>query len=313
MRRAFLLRLCVLGVTMVGLAGCGSAAPRGTIAFSGVVHGVPGIYEVAASGAHLRRVTGPGSQLAWSPDGGRLAFLRNGSLWLVSGSNAVRRVVPGPVDEFTWSRDGRRIAYRGDDLTLSIATTSGVVTRLTADARAPAWSPDGRLIAFVTSVAHVNDQGEDEYVAVVRPDGSGRTRLQLAFTTGVAWSPDSRRLAFAAPAAGLGFHHAGVYTMRPDGTDLRVVVRRPRFDAQGGDWSPDGSRIAYADAAGTWVVAADGRRLHRISSLDYGSWSPDGRWLAVQGARVVEIVPAGGGKPRVVVEAASIDSVAWKP
>ncbi len=240
--------------------------------------------------------------------------MRSDGLWLVSGANAaVRRVIRGPVDEFTWSPDGRRIAYRGDDLTLSVATTSGVVTRLTADARAPAWSPDGHQIAFVTSVAHVNDQGEDEYVAVVRPDGSGRARLQLAFTAGVAWSPDSRRLAFAAPKTGLGVRRGSLLTMRTDGTDLRVIVARTRFDAVVGDWSPDGSRLAYTDAAGTWVVDGEGRHLHLISPLEYASWSPDGRWVAVQGARMVEIVPAGGGKPRVVVDADSVDSTAWRP
>jgi Tol biopolymer transport system component len=312
-RAALFLRFSAVAAAAAVLGGCAAARPPGTLAFSGVVHGRPGIYEVDATGGHLRRVAAAGTQLAWSPDGKVLAFVRNQGLWLASGPYAVRRVVPGPVDEFTWSPDGSRIAYRGDDLTLSVATTSGTVSGLTADARAPAWSPDGRLIAFVTSVAHVNDQGEDEYVAVVRPDGSGRTRLQLAFTTGVAWSPDSKRLAFAAPESGLGFHGGSLYTMRSDGTDLRVVVPRARFDPQGGGWSPDGSRIAYADAAGTWVVDADGGHLHRVSPLEYASWSPDGRWLAVQGARVIDVVAAAGGKARRVIVAGSIDSVAWRP
>jgi Tol biopolymer transport system component len=301
-RRALLLPSTVLGAAVITLAGCGSAAPRGTIAFSGVVEGVPGVYEVDASGADLRRVAGAGSQLEWSPDGRRLAFVRDGAVWMVTRPSAARMVVRGPVYEYSWSPDGTRIAYRGDDFRLSVATIGGAVRRLTADGRGPVWSPDGRLIAFLTSVAHVNDQGETEYVAVVRADGSGRTRLQIALTTRVAWSPDSRQLVFSASGGHL-------YTMRPDGTDLRVIVPR----AAGGDWSPDGRRIAYLDGSATWVVDADGRRLHPISPLGYASWSPDSRWVAVQGARVIEIVPAGGGKPRVVVEAGSIDSVAWRP
>src|SRR5262249_7077990 len=152
-----------------------------------------------------------------------------------------RLAVRGPVYEYSWSPDGSRIAYRGDDFRLDVATPGGVVRRLTADGRGPAWSPDGRLIAFLTSVAHVNDQGETEYVAVVRPEGPGRTRLQLALAARVAWSPDSKQLVFSASRGPL-------YVVRRDGTELRVVGPH----AQGGDWSPDGSRIAYVDAAGTW-------------------------------------------------------------
>src|SRR5262249_53573576 len=100
-----------------------------------------------------------------------------------------------------------------------------------------------------------------------------------------------------------------LYTMRPDGTDLRLVVPQ----AVGGDWSPEGSRIAFGDTAGTGIVDASGRHLHWISSLAFAAWSPDGGWGAVHAAARIEVVRPGGGRPRLVVEAGSIDSVAWRP
>ena len=312
---AHLVRLCVVAAAAAALAGCGATTPQGTVTFSGVVGGTPGIYDVDANGTHLARLAIAGSQLAWSPEGSALAFVRDGGLWTVSPPDATaHRVVRGPVYEYSWSPDGSRFAYRGDDFRLLVATRGGGRSRLTGDGRDPAWSPDGTLVAFLTSVAHINDQGEDEYVAVVRPDGTGRERLQVALATGVSWSPDSRRLVFAAPAEGLGDGStARLYTTRVDGTDLRVVVPRARFDPQGGDWSPDGARIAYADATGTWVVDSNGGHLHRVSALAFAAWSPDGKWVAVQGARVVEVVSASGGRPRRVIDADSIDSVTWRP
>jgi serine/threonine protein kinase len=71
--------------------------------------------------------------------------------------------------------------------------------------------------------------------------------------------------------------------------------------------SPDGTRVAYADPTGLYVIAASGGRAVRAVSsttLDRGlCWSPDGEWIWYsEGPPRLAKVPANGGDP-VRVEA----------
>jgi Tol biopolymer transport system component len=86
-----------------------------------------------------------------------------------------------------------------------------------------------------------------------------------------------------------------VYSMRPDGTDVRNVTQLPgaEFD---GTASPDGSLVAYRDSRRgineddeIYVARADGtdaRNVTNHSANDWGpTWSPDGRWIAFSSDR----------------------------
>jgi len=86
-----------------------------------------------------------------------------------------------------------------------------------------------------------------------------------------------------------------VYTMNPDGSDLRTVAGRPGFEFDGA-WSPDGRRIVYRDARRglneddeIFVVDADGsnaRNLTNHPANDWGpDWSPDGEWIVFNSDR----------------------------
>jgi hypothetical protein len=112
----------------------------------------------------------------------------------------------------------------------------------------------------------------------------------------------------------IAFEHAGhVWTMAPDGSDRRRLVR-------GGApaYSPDGTSLAFLrasdEATSVWVAAADGTGARRL--VDGGSapaWSPDGGQIAYQGFELAEeavvtrievIRPDGAGR-RTVVEVRS--------
>ena len=86
-----------------------------------------------------------------------------------------------------------------------------------------------------------------------------------------------------------------VFTMKADGSNLRVVAGQPgpEFD---GAWSPNGEFIAYRDSRRgineddeVYVVAADGsgaRNLTQDPANDWGAdWSPDGRWIVFNSDR----------------------------
>jgi Tol biopolymer transport system component len=82
---------------------------------------------------------------------------------------------------------------------------------------------------------------------------------------------------------------SGVYVMQPDGADVRPLWRGARL-VRDVAWSPDGRRLAVSTSAtasdptagGIWVMAADGSRAVRVSSVAAGSltWSPDGQRIA---------------------------------
>ena len=137
-----LVSLSLFGVaaSLPASAARSSGAPSGQIAF---VRGGD-IWVMDADGGSVRRLTTSferDSSPAWSPDGGNIAFLRDGSadgfdfclneIWLMNadGSNQRRipfslgpQVMPGTsheetsyaVDDIAWSPDGQTLAVGAD-------------------------------------------------------------------------------------------------------------------------------------------------------------------------------------------------------
>ncbi len=86
-----------------------------------------------------------------------------------------------------------------------------------------------------------------------------------------------------------------LYVVNPDGSEKRLVARLriPVNYGYGGlGWSPDGQKIAFADASGVvYVVNADGSGLLNLTlnspRFDVNpSWSPDGQRIAFMRGRV---------------------------
>lgn len=95
-------------------------------------------------------------------------------------------------------------------------------------------------------------------------------------------------IAFASNREGGLFN---IFTVQPDGSDLRQLTDNGSFSAYFEDWSPDGSTILYTtyetdtDSADLWLMDADGgnqRPLFSDPAADdlYGRYSPDGTQIA---------------------------------
>jgi len=114
-----------------------------------------------------------------------------------------------------WSPDGSLAAVVDSH---RIVTVSGE-TLVESDGwnAEPAFSPDGRWLAFMS-----NRDGNPEIYRLELSSGRvERLTEDPAYDTHPRWSADGRRLAFQSERGG----GARIWTMNPDGTDLRLLSR----------------------------------------------------------------------------------------
>ncbi len=99
---------------------------------------------------------GEGDAPALANDG-RLAFVRNGELWVgTAAKDGARRVYDeGKVRDLVWSPDGSRLAFvsgRGDHSFVGVYAVAAKTVTWTAPSTGidtdPVWSPDGTHVAF---------------------------------------------------------------------------------------------------------------------------------------------------------------------
>jgi TolB protein len=200
-----------------------------------------------ADGTRARKLTHDGgcyANPAWSPDGKRLAFEREGasgpSVWTknVNGTG-LRRLTRGHLDT------------------------------------GPAWSPDGKTIAF----ARYTGTGA---IWLIDADGSNERQLTTPRGEGDVqpdWSPDGHWIAFSRETES---KRHDIFVVRRDGTGLRRLTRHTRGNYSP-SWSPDGRRIVFTSGRGhpglldIYVMNADGKRQTRFTKGTIDNSSPDWR------------------------------------
>jgi TolB protein len=253
------------------------------------------IYVMNADGTGLRRLTRnamrDGSPV-WSPDGRRIAFVRDrdrqtANIYVMNADGSgQRRLTPNlrrrPWVELAWSPDWKKIAFIASGGHLGAADIFVVnadgsdlrnVTNTATTSFDFAWSPEGRRIAYLEG------SPDGAPLSVVNADGTGKHPLtgpvMVDLGSPPSWSPDGRTLAFT----GRG---GDIYVVHADGSGLRRLTR-PGWNF-GARWSPDGRRILFVsdrDGRGTdlYVMNADGsgqRNLTRTPGVfeHAASWAP---------------------------------------
>lgn len=223
---------------------------------------------------------------AWNAQGTRIAFWRTnapfgtGSLWVMRPDGFGQRRLTTTIDarDPAWNPAGTRLVYdRGvnDLFTLRVSDAGDRHQLTSGPARdfEPAWSPGGHRIAFTRGF----DQGDvgDIYLLVRATHRIVHVTRSPAYDHQVAWSPDGTRLVFERDFV----EHSAIFTVRPDGSDLRRLTTGPHFDT-GPAYSPNGERIAFGSDRGRtfsdlWVMRADGSNQHRFLEMRFSEGFPD--------------------------------------
>jgi len=275
---------------------------------------------IRPDGTIVRQVTHPAwgetdSAASWSPDASRIVFEHddadgypNVATVRADGTGLVQltdcSIDSDPCSNGTpaWTPDGKTIVFEHCCVAGNGGYLDGLYTmrrdgshirRLTLNPDlnwgdgVPTVSPDGRWIAFSRFIGAADDPLNQNVSALflIRSDGTGLHRVSSydLMVDEKDWSPDGRRIVFTSHAgSNTGPFRADVFTIRPDGGDLRQLTHT----TTGADlaffptWSPDGRRIMFnyspsADCASLYTMRADGSDVRPVTHPLCGALWPD--------------------------------------
>jgi Tol biopolymer transport system component len=276
-------------------------------------------------------IHGPGQNPVWQRDGSRLAFVRDGKIYLALPDARDQWAVISPEQPFVTSiafsvnDSGILFNYQITPLrSLWRMSPSGEDQQFLAYGDSPVWSPDGSMIAFIGKVRVVTndfgtgDLGQNE-VWVMNADGSdphkvgeyrwSASRLYGAAregcARGLAWSADSTQVIFdgpsersAAPADGSA---PAVETGVGCGPGISPTGNGSITEPISGE-----PAIVY-DAAGAEILRLPGRGTQ---------WSPDGSLIAYwsgEATSQIDVVDYPSGASRITAPVAPMDDAFQPP
>jgi|SRR5882672_475488 len=232
------------------------------------------------------------SDPAFSPDGNRVAFRRNGFVPGISG---------------IWVKQ-----IGGDELTQITSSASDCC---------PVWAPDGRSVAF----SRLSDDGRTIYTVPAH----GGTLQRLYFTcrgskdAKLDWAPDGTTIALV---AGISQKTSAIFLLSvEDGKTRQVTMPTELENDWGPSFSPDGTQIAFVRtnndgySSSIMLMSAAGGEVRRLETdprqVDGPPvWTADGSSIlfAAKESDVDSLwrVPVSRGIPTRIVEAGS---PAWNP
>ncbi len=200
------------------------------------------IYVIPADGGEARQVTtleqGGISQIEWSPDGTRLAFVysKTPEEWTEKAAEERKKnnrsTPPRIITKLRYKMDG--VGFLGERPHVWVVDVEDGEARQITDGDyddgSPCWSPDGKTIAFVSNRSADPDETPYEVdIWLVSAEGGEMQKVPTptGYKGGLAWSPDGKLIAYGGvetkedPWVPKNNH---IWVVSPEGGDARCLT-----------------------------------------------------------------------------------------
>ena len=222
---------------------------------------------------------------AWSPDGGRLAYVsfegRKPSVYvqnIVSGARTLLVRAAGNQSAPAWSPDGSRIVYAssqaGGTQLFIVNADGGGSRRLTSSGAidtAPNWAPDGRIY-------FMSDRGGSPQIYRMSPEGGGAERVTFEGSENAnpRVAADGKSMVFVKREGSRYMLAVQDFASR----QIQVLTQGPVDESP--SFAPNGKMVVYASVYNgkgiLATVSADGRVKQRLGAMNADvrepAWGP---------------------------------------
>jgi dipeptidyl aminopeptidase/acylaminoacyl peptidase len=246
------------------------------------------------------RVLVQGSDVKWSPDGTRIAYIARGEpsgqqifvRWMDANGQAtqISRLTESPSG-LEWSPDGKSIAF-----TANVPSRDNWRISMPQAPRGAKWTEPPKIVTrlnYRSDRVGFTDEGY-RHIFVIPSDGGTPKQITDGDYnhSGASFSADGKWLAFSSyrvPNSEGVYRHSYIYAANLESGEIKQLTRNNGTNG-GPQFSPDGKLIAYmhADSGSKtaapdtrlWIMNADGSGAHDVSrDLDRNIsgviWAPD--------------------------------------
>jgi TolB protein len=262
---------------------------------------------------------------------------------IINAFDGKRKIIhesKGRFEAPNWMPDGKRLLFNQDGSLFTIPIEGGETTKInTGDANRNnndhGISFDGKTLAISSHRQGLPGGGSTVYVL---PLAGGTPKLVTEKTPSYwhGWAPNGKEVVYVAQRDGKVYD---IYKMNINGGPEVQLTQNKGTHVDGPEYSPDGKYIYYnGNTSGTmqiWRMKPDGTGKEQLTFDDYNDWfphiSPDGKWMVFISfppdipvdshpsyKRVMlRLMPVSGGAPKVIAYLyggqGTINVPSWSP